>query len=74
MERVGWLMFVERADSLNQPIQTQTDRRVRDTVLIREFFQRAGCRYEPLDELVILFLEMPKPAGYIGHRPDSARE
>ena len=25
MERVGWLVFVERADSLNQPIQTQTD-------------------------------------------------
>jgi hypothetical protein len=54
---------LHRANPLDQPIEAKPDRRVGHVVFRRQLLQRTGGQYQPLDELVILVLDVRQPLG-----------
>ena len=67
LERTGVWRRVDQLDLLDQPIQAQSNRGVRNPVLGREVLQRPPSEQESLQEAKILLAQMLNPR--FGHVP-----
>jgi len=67
LERTGVWRGVDQLDLLDQPIQPQSNRGVRNPVLGREVLQRPPSEQESLQEAKILLAQMLNPR--FGHVP-----
>src|SRR5262245_42356668 len=63
VEGIAGRAVVEHFDSLDEAIEPHSKRWIRHLVELSELLQGARRHDEPLDELLILFLEVREPCG-----------